>query len=58
MFAMNNFQRLVLGPVSTSLIQVRHAARKGTREKKKKAKVKTVVEKVGFIPHNQRNKEK
>lgn len=36
-------------------LQVRnYAARKGTREKAKKKKVKKVIEKVGFIPHNQR----
>ncbi|XP_055375822.1 39S ribosomal protein L1, mitochondrial [Condylostylus longicornis] len=34
------------------------AARKGTREKARKKKVKVEVQKVGFIPHNQRNKEK
>lgn len=40
-------------------IQTRnYAARKGTRERKKKAKVKVVVEKVGFIPHNLRNRAK
>jgi len=32
------------------------AARKGTREKAKKKKVKVEVKKVGFIPHNQRDK--
>jgi len=31
-----------------------YAARKGTREKAKKKKVKVVVQKVGFIPHNKR----
>ncbi|XP_012228916.1 large ribosomal subunit protein uL1 [Linepithema humile] len=31
-----------------------YAARKGTREKAKKKKVKKIIEKVGFIPHNQR----
>ncbi|KAL6434108.1 hypothetical protein ACFW04_005922 [Cataglyphis niger] len=31
-----------------------YAARKGTREKARKKKIKVVVEKVGFIPHNQR----
>lgn len=31
-----------------------YAARKGTREKARKKKVKQIVEKVGFIPHNQR----
>lgn len=35
-----------------------YAARKGTRERKQKAKVKVTVEKVGFIPHRQRDKEK
>ncbi|KAK9876403.1 hypothetical protein WA026_012714 [Henosepilachna vigintioctopunctata] len=35
-----------------------YAARKGTRDRKNKKKVKTVVEKIGFIPHNQRNREK
>lgn len=35
-----------------------YAARKGTRERKKKTKVKVEVQKVGFIPHNQRDKEK
>lgn len=32
------------------------AARKGTREKARKKKVKVEVQKVGFIPHNQREK--
>ncbi|XP_037953505.1 50S ribosomal protein L1 [Teleopsis dalmanni] len=32
------------------------AARKGTREKARKKKVKVEVKKVGFIPHNQRSK--
>ena len=32
------------------------AARKGTREKARKKKVKVEVKKVGFIPHNQRGK--
>ncbi|KAH8278763.1 hypothetical protein KR018_008912 [Drosophila ironensis] len=35
---------------------VSEAARKGTREKARKKKVKVEVKKVGFIPHNQRNK--
>ncbi|CAH2008224.1 unnamed protein product [Acanthoscelides obtectus] len=44
---------------TSSFVQIRgYAARKGTRERKRKAKVKSVVEKVGFIPHNQRDKEK
>lgn len=43
----------------TPLIQVRnYAARKGTRERKKKAKVKVEIQKLGFIPHNQRDREK
>lgn len=38
------------------LSAVTEAARKGTREKARKKKVKVEVKKVGFIPHNQRNK--
>lgn len=34
------------------------AARKGTREKARKKKVKVEIKKVGFIPHNQRNKDR
>lgn len=34
------------------------AARKGTREKARKKKVKVEVQKIGFIPHNQRGKNK
>ncbi|XP_017783589.1 PREDICTED: 50S ribosomal protein L1 [Nicrophorus vespilloides] len=42
-----------------AVTQVReYAARKGTRDKRAKSKVKVEVEKVGFIPHNQRNREK
>ncbi|XP_059610555.1 large ribosomal subunit protein uL1 [Phlebotomus argentipes] len=37
---------------------VEWAARKGTREKARKKKVKVEVKKVGFIPHNQRKKDK
>nr|CAD7403875.1 unnamed protein product [Timema poppensis] len=41
------------------MCQVRHfAARKGTREKIRKKKVKVEVKKVEFIPHNLRNKNK
>ncbi|XP_076242184.1 mitochondrial ribosomal protein L1 [Calliopsis andreniformis] len=40
---------------SSLFMQIRnYAARKGTREKAKKKKVKIVVQKVGFIPHDQR----
>lgn len=35
-----------------------YAARKGTREKARAKKVKVEVTKVGFIPHNQRGKDK
>ncbi|XP_011202806.2 39S ribosomal protein L1, mitochondrial [Bactrocera dorsalis] len=35
---------------------ISEAARKGTREKARKKKVKVEVKKVGFIPHNQRDK--
>ncbi|KAF2905057.1 hypothetical protein ILUMI_01120 [Ignelater luminosus] len=49
----------LLQSVAVTPIAVRnYAARKGTRERKRKAKVKVTVEKVGFIPHNQRDKEK
>lgn len=37
---------------------VNEAARKGTREKARAKKVKVEVQKMGFIPHNQRNKDK
>lgn len=38
--------------------QINPAARKGTREKARKKKVKVEVKKVGFIPHNLRGKDK
>ncbi|KAH8416685.1 hypothetical protein KR222_007071 [Zaprionus bogoriensis] len=38
------------------LTAVADAARKGTREKARKKKVKVEVKKLGFIPHNQRDK--
>lgn len=38
--------------------QQNDAARKGTREKARKKKVKVEVKKIGFIPHNQRGKDK
>lgn len=34
------------------------AARKGTREKARKRKVKVEVKKIGFIPHNERERDK
>lgn len=43
-------------PLQTAVVDL--AARKGTREKARKAKVKKVVEKVGFIRHDMRNKGK
>ncbi|KRT84201.1 ribosomal protein, partial [Oryctes borbonicus] len=47
-----------LGP-SLLLNQSRnYAARRGTREKRKKQKVKVEEEKVGFVPHNQRDEAK
>jgi hypothetical protein len=52
---------LVCVPVATRLLHispVNDAARKGTREKAKKKKVKVEVKKVGFIPHNMRGKDK
>ncbi|KAL1509653.1 hypothetical protein ABEB36_004359 [Hypothenemus hampei] len=51
--------RGVLSPIPDVNIQFRnYAARKGTRERKRKAKVKVEIQKVGFIPHNLRNREK
>ncbi|XP_055677068.1 39S ribosomal protein L1, mitochondrial [Lutzomyia longipalpis] len=44
-----------VGAFHTSAVDT--AARKGTREKAKKKKVKVEVKKVGFIPHNQRKKD-
>jgi hypothetical protein len=38
--------------------QCRFAARKGTREKARKKKVKVEEKKIGFIPHNQRENAK
>lgn len=38
--------------------QINPAARKGTREKARKKKVKVEIKKVGFIPHNQRKSAK
>ncbi|KAJ8984011.1 hypothetical protein NQ317_006866 [Molorchus minor] len=56
-FPKHNLNKLVED--SSKILQVRHyAARKGIMRKKKKAKVKVEVEKVGFIPHNQRDKDK
>ncbi|XP_014273714.1 large ribosomal subunit protein uL1m [Halyomorpha halys] len=59
---MNCFLRLncvknISSVLSNNYIQVCHyAARKGTREKMRKKKVKVEVKKVGFIPHNLRDK--
>lgn len=43
---------------SIHVTQQNDAARKGTREKARKKKVKVEVKKIGFIPHNQRGKDK
>lgn len=48
------FTALTMRTVHTTAVC--EAARKGTREKARKKKVKVEVTKVGFIPHNQRNK--
>lgn len=45
-----------LGCSSIHTAIVDNAARKGTREKARKKKVKVEVKKLGFIPHNERNK--
>ena len=47
----NNLRQIHLTAISD-------AARKGTREKARKKKVKVEIKKVGFIPHNLRNKNK
>ncbi|XP_076259787.1 mitochondrial ribosomal protein L1 [Rhynchophorus ferrugineus] len=44
-------------PVVNTLQERNYAARKGTRERKKKAKVKVEIKKVGFIAHNLRGRE-
>ena len=52
----NTTGRFTLGytPACTFLQARNYAARKGTREKARKKKVKVEVKKVAFIPHNQR----
>lgn len=58
--SMRNF--LIRQQLSSEILRKVHttaiceAARKGTREKARKKKVKVEVKKVGFIPHNQRDK--
>jgi large subunit ribosomal protein L1 len=62
----SSLNQLVLRPLvcvssTTRLLHIspiNDAARKGTREKAKKKKVKVEVKKVGFIPHNMRGKDK
>lgn len=44
-------------PIVNTFQERNYAARKGTRERKKKAKVKVEVKKVGFIAHNLRGRE-
>lgn len=51
----NTFVSLTRGLHITTSVE---AARKGTREKARKKKVKVEVQKVGFIPHNLRKKDK
>ncbi|KAG4078033.1 hypothetical protein HA402_002084 [Bradysia odoriphaga] len=57
-------RQLVIRPLVVHHVQFLHstpansAARKGTREKARKRKVKVEIEKIGFIPHNQRGKDK
>lgn len=57
-------QKLFISPLIKSwkepvqnILTRNYAARRGTRERKNKKKVKVVVEKVGFIPHNLKNRE-
>lgn len=59
-----SLSRLYLTPVRVQpsrllhVTQINPAARKGTREKARKKKVKVEIKKLGFIPHNQRGKDK
>ncbi|XP_066251366.1 large ribosomal subunit protein uL1 [Euwallacea similis] len=54
-----NVNRTILVPAVQPIQSRNYAARKGTRErKKKKAKAKVEIQKVGFIPHNLRNRDK
>jgi len=53
----NALNRLI--PPTVNVLQSRnYAARKGTRERKQKKKVKVEIQKIGFIPHNLRNRDK
>lgn len=59
----STFSKLITRPQSLrQSFQLLHvsavnpAARKGTREKARKKKVKVEIKKVGFIPHDQRKK--
>lgn len=55
----NKFSGLTRPQVTVFNIVARnYAARKGTREKARKKKVKVEVVKTGFIPHNQRGLDK
>lgn len=60
----SSFRQIAIRPLVIQPIQLLHttpvnaAARKGTREKARKKKVKVQIEKIGFIPHNQRGKDK
>jgi len=60
----SSFRRFAIRPLVIQSMQLLHttpvnaAARKGTREKARKKKVKVEVQKIGFIPHNQRGKDK
>lgn len=61
---MSSFRQFVIRPLVIQPVQLLHttpvndAARKGTREKARKKKVKVEIQKIGFIPHNQRGKDK
>lgn len=54
----SNFRVLASQFRSLHVTTVNNAARKGTREKARKKKVKVEVQKIGFIPHNLRGKDK
>lgn len=55
---LKNFRPLLAGQRLIHVTASDAAARKGTREKARKKKVKVEVQKIGFIPHNQRGKDK
>lgn len=60
----STLRQFAIRPLAIHPVQLLHttpvnaAARKGTREKARKKKVKVEIQKIGFIPHNQRGRDK